>query len=270
MVLTCGGYRKGPLQQILHDESRSAQDPKADFSSAAAALRDRIDPAWVTTNFFVSLRGIQLSMEQPTKREKLVDRGNLGQLLTTQPDWALKVIHSMEHHTTKLRHSVAAFEQDEKQPLGKCGWWKPLEQVAPLPTKIPAFSKVEKRLKLREESSAESGGSDGEQNDQGPKTKKHLKPKNAKKARTEESPPNKTEKQATTPGVTRSIEPNSRQLNRIYLDLTEMNMQTRPVCTSHSPSMRTMRSGADEQKGACAIGHAQAEQEVEGRTILSI
>ena len=154
LVVTRGGYRKGPLQQILHDESRSARDRKADLSSAAAALRDRIDPAWVATNFFVSRRGIQLSMEHPTKGEKLVDMGNLGQLLTTQPDWALKVIHSMGHHTTRLRHKVAAFEQDEKRPLGKCGWWKPLEQVAPLPTKTPAFSKAENRLKLREESSA--------------------------------------------------------------------------------------------------------------------
>ena len=178
VVLTRGGYRKGPLQQILHDESRSARDPKADFSSAAAALRGRIDPAWVATNFFVSPRGIQLSMEHPTKGEKLVDMGNLGQLLTKQPDWALKVIHSMGQYTTQLRHKVAAFERDKKRPLGKCGWWKLLEQVAPLPTKTPAFSKVE--------SSAESGGSDGEYSEQGPKRKKHLKPKNAKKARSEE------------------------------------------------------------------------------------
>ena len=90
-----------------------------------------------------------------------MDMGNLGQLLTTQPDWALKVIHSMGQHTTGLRHKVAAFERDEKRPLGKCGWPKPLEQVAPLPTKTSAFSKVENRLKLREESSAESGGSEG-------------------------------------------------------------------------------------------------------------
>ena len=157
-------------------------------------------------------------MAHPTKREKLVDMGNLGQFLTTQPDWALKVIHSMAQHTTKLCHKVAAFERDEKRPLGRCGWRKPLEQVALLPTKTPAFSKVENRLKLREESSAESAGSDGEYNDQGPKGKKHLKPKNAEKAGTEESPPNKTEKNATTPGVARSIEPNSRQLNRIYLN----------------------------------------------------
>ena len=86
MVLTGGGYRKGPLQQILHDESTSAWDSKADFSSAPAALRDRIDPAWVATNFFVSPRGVQLSMEHSSKGEKLVDMGNLGQLLTTQPD----------------------------------------------------------------------------------------------------------------------------------------------------------------------------------------
>ena len=214
MVLTRGGYRKGPLQQILHAESRSARDPKADFSSAAAALRDRIDPAWVATHFFVSPRGIQLSMEYPTKGEKLVDMGNLGQLLTTQPDWAVRVIHSIGQHTTKLRHKVAAFERDEKHPLGKCGWWNPLEQVAPIPKKTPAFSNVENRLKLREETSAESGG----HTDQGPKRKKHLKPKNAKKARTEESPPNKTEEQATAPGVARSIGPNSHQLNRIYLN----------------------------------------------------
>ena len=218
VVLTRGGYHKGPLQQILHDESRSARDPKADFSSIATALRDRIDPAWAATNFFVSLRGIQLSIEHPTKGEKLVDICNFGQLLTTQPDWALKVNHSMGQHTTQLRHKVAAFEGDEKSPLGNCGWWKPLEQVAPLPTKTPAFSKVEKRLKLREESSAESGRSDREYNDQGPKRKKHLKPKNAKKARTEESPPTETEKNATIPGVARFIEPNSRQLNRIYLN----------------------------------------------------
>ena len=147
-----------------------------------------------------------------------MDMGNLGQLLTTQPDWALKVTHSMGQHTPQLCHKVAASERDEKRPLGKCGWWKPLEQVARLPTKTPAFSKVENRLKLREESSAESGGSDGEYNDQGPKRKKHLKPKNAKKARTEELPPTREEKNATTPGVARSIEPNSRQLNRIYLN----------------------------------------------------
>ena len=216
VVLTRGGYGKGALQQILHDESRSARDPKADFSSAAAALRDRFDPAWVASNFFVSPRGIQLSMEHPTKGEKLVDMGNLGQLLTTQPDWALKVIHSMGQHTTQLSHKVAAFERDEKRPLGKCGWWNSLEQVAPLPTNTPAFDKVENRLMLREESSAESGGSDGEYNDQGPKRKKHFKPKKAKKARTKESPPNKTEKKETTPGVALSIEPNSRELNRIY------------------------------------------------------
>ena len=54
VVLTRGGYCKGPLQQTSHDESGSARDPKAHFSSAAAALRDRIDPAWVATNFFVS------------------------------------------------------------------------------------------------------------------------------------------------------------------------------------------------------------------------
>ena len=124
-------------------------------------------------------------------------------MLSTQPDWALKVFHTMGQHTTQRRHKGAAFERDEKPPLGKCGWWKPLEQVAPLLTKTPAFSKVENRLKLREESSAESGGSDGEYNDQGPKRKKHLKPQNAKKARTEESPPNKTEKNATTPGLAR-------------------------------------------------------------------
>ena len=218
VVLTRGGYPNGPLQQILHDESRSARDPKADFSSAAAALRDRIDPAWVATIFCVSPRGIQLSMEHRNKGEKLLDMGNLGQLLTTQPDWALKVDHSMGQHTTQRRHKVAAFERDERRQLGKCGWWKPLEQVAPLPTKTPAFGKVENRLKLREESSAESGGSDGDHNDQGPKRKKHLKPKNAKKARTKERPPNKTEKNATTPGVARSFEPNSRQLNKIYLN----------------------------------------------------
>ena len=146
VVLTRRGYRKGPLQQILHDESRIAWDPKADFSSAAAALRDRIDPAWVAANFFVSPRGIQLSMEHPTKGEKLLDMGNFGQLLTTQPDWALKVIDSMGQHTTQLRHKVAAFEQDGKRPLGKCGWWKPLQQVAALPTKKPAFSKGSARL----------------------------------------------------------------------------------------------------------------------------
>ena len=168
--------------------------------------------------FFFVTPPIFLSMEHPTKGEKLEDMGNLGQLLTTQPDWALKVIHSMEQHTTRLRHKVAAFERDEKRPLGKCGWWKPLEQVAPLPTKRPAFGKVENRLKLREESSAEGGGSDEEYNDQGPKSKKHLKPKNATKQHTEESPPNKTEKGATTPGVARPIEPNSRQLNIIYLN----------------------------------------------------
>ena len=144
--------------------------------------------------------------------------GTLGQLLTTQPDWALKVIQSMGQHTTQLCHKFAAFERDEKRPLGKCGWWKPLEQVAPLQTKTPAFSKVENRLKLREESSAESSGSDGEYNYQGPKRKKHWKPKNADKARTKESPPDKTEKNATTPRVARSIEPNLRQLNRIYLN----------------------------------------------------
>ena len=157
-------------------------------------------------------------MEHPTKGGKLVDMGNLGQLLTTQPDQALKVIHNMGHHTTQLRHKVAAFERDEKRPLGKCVWWKSLEQVAPLPTKTPAFSKVENRLKLQQESSAESSGSDGEYNDQGSKRKKHLQPKNAKKARTEESPANKTEKNATTPGLAHSIEPHSRQLNRIYLN----------------------------------------------------
>ena len=218
VVFTREGYRKRPFQQILHDESRSARDPKANFSSAAAALHDRIDPAWVATNFFVSPRGIQISMEHPTKGEKVVDMGNLGQLLTTQQDWALKVIHSMGQHTSQLRHKVAAFELDEKRPLGKCRCWIPLEQVAPLPTRTRAFSKVENGLKLREESSAESGGPNGEYNDQGPKRKKHLKPQNANKARTEESPPNKTEKNATTPGVARSIEPNSRQLNGIYLN----------------------------------------------------
>ena len=127
------------------------------------------------------------------------------------------MLHSMGQHTTQPRHKSAAFERDEKRPLGKCGWWKPLEKVAPLRTWTPAFSKVENRLKLTEDSSAESGGSDGEYNEQGPKRKKHLKPKNAKKAGTEESPPNKTGKNATTPGVARSIEPNSRQLKRIYL-----------------------------------------------------
>ena len=218
VVLTRGGYHKGPLQQILHDESRSAREPKADFSSAAAALRDGIDPAWVATNFFVSPRGIQLSMEHPTKGKRLVDMGNLGQLLTTQPDGAPKVIHSMGQHTTQLCHKVAAFERDKKRPLGTCGWWKSLEQVAPLPTKTPAFSKVGNRLKLREESSAESSAPDGEYNVQGPKRKKHLKPKNAKKAHTEESPPNRTEQKATTPGAARSIEPNLRQLNRTYLN----------------------------------------------------
>ena len=147
-----------------------------------------------------------------------MDMGSLDQLLTTQPDGTLKVVHSMGPHATQLPHKVAAFERDEKRPLGKCAWWKPLDQVAPLPTKTPALSKVESCLKLRGESSAESGGSDGECNDQGPKRQKHLKPKNAKKARTEESPPNKTEKNATTPGVARSIEPNSHQLNRIYLN----------------------------------------------------
>ena len=157
-------------------------------------------------------------MEHPTKGQKLVDMGNLGQSLTTQPDGALNMIHSMGQHTTQLRKKVAAFERVEKRPIGKCSWWKPLEQVAPLPTKTPAFSKVEKRLKLRQESSAESCGSDGEYNDQGPERKKHLNPKNAKKARTEESTPNKTEKNATTPGVARSIEPKSRQFNRIYLN----------------------------------------------------
>ena len=43
-------------------------------------------------------------------------------------------------------------------------------------------------------------------------------PKNAKKAHTEESPPNKTEKNAVTPGVAHSIEPNSHQLKTIYLN----------------------------------------------------
>ena len=154
VVLTRRGYRKGPLQHIFHYESRSARDPKANFSSTVAALRDRIDPAWVATKFLVSLSGIQLSMEHPTEGEKLVDMGNLSQLLTTQPDWAPKVIHSMGQHTAPLRHKVAAFERDDKHPLGRCGWWQPLEHVAPLPTKTPAFSKVKKRLKLREESSA--------------------------------------------------------------------------------------------------------------------
>ena len=50
-----------------------------------------------------------------------MDMGNMCQLLTTQPDWALKVIHSMEQHTTQLRHKVAAFERDEERPLGECG-----------------------------------------------------------------------------------------------------------------------------------------------------
>ena len=121
-------------------------------------------------------------MEHPTKGEKLLDMGISGQLLTTQPDWALKVIHSMGQHTSQLRHKVAAFERDEKRPLGECDWWKPFKQVAPLPTKTPALSKVGNRLKLQEESSAESGGSDGEYNDQGPKRKKQLKSKNANKA----------------------------------------------------------------------------------------
>ena len=216
VVLIRGGYCKGPLQQILHDESKSARDPKADFSSAAAALRDRIHPAWVATNFFVSPKAIQFSMEHSTKGENLVDMGDLGQLLTTQPDRALRVIHSMGQHTTQLCHKVAVFERDQKRPLGKCGWWKPLEQVVPLPIRTRAFSELKNRLKLREESSAESGGSDGEYNDQVPKRKKHLKPQNGKKARIEELPPNKTERKATTPGLARSIEPNSRQLNRIY------------------------------------------------------
>ena len=157
-------------------------------------------------------------MEHPTKGEKLFNMGNLGQLLTTQPDWAPKVIHSMGEHTTQFCHKVAAFERDEKRPLGRYGWWKPLEQVAPLPTTTPAFSKVQNRLKMREDSSAESGGSDGEYNDQGPRRKKHLKPENAKKASTEESPQNKSEKNGTTPCVARSIESNLRQSNRIYLN----------------------------------------------------
>ena len=63
----------------------------------------------------------------------------------------------------------------------------------------------------------ESGGSNGDYKDQGPKRKKQLKPKNAKKSRTEESPPNRTEKNASTPGVARFIQPSSRQLDRIYL-----------------------------------------------------
>ena len=79
VVLTRRGYHKGPLQQILHDESRSVRYPKADFSSDAAALRDCIDPAWVATNFFVSPKGIRLSMQHPTKEEKLGDMVSLGQ-----------------------------------------------------------------------------------------------------------------------------------------------------------------------------------------------
>ena len=90
---------------IMIQEVRGTQKPTSALPPlhCATALT-------TATNFFVSPRGIELSMEHPTKGEKLPDMGNFGQLLITQPDRALKVIHSMGQHTAQLRHKFAAFE----------------------------------------------------------------------------------------------------------------------------------------------------------------